>query len=190
MGIRIFFILLIGLTFIPFVLSPLQATTNEEIIQIQPNSEDPKLYKIIFFKTGILGNIISADIYHFQFKEGKTYIIKAKIKIEAGTFGLDVDGPGGSAGDVDIWDSDRPENERYLSIGFTPTATGDHEVAVGTFIATDGGNYSLYINQQGFAGWWWNLAAGVGFLLIVIVALALMLRKPKKKKKKRKSKKR
>ena len=186
MGIRIFFILFIGLTFIPFVLSPLQAATSEEIVEIKANVVDDKLYKIIFFKTGTLGNLASLDTYHFEFKEGKSYLIKAKIKIEEGLFGLDVSGPGGTVASLEVWDASTPASERYILDTFVPTATGDHTVIVGVVAAVEAGDYSLYINQVGFAGWWWILAAGVGLLLIIIVALALMLRKPKKKKRKSK----
>ncbi|NHJ04721.1 MAG: hypothetical protein EAX90_07855 [Candidatus Heimdallarchaeota archaeon] len=182
------FLLIVTLT--PMMILTVHSETSDNSNMLFINTEDTKLYKVLLYKKGNLGNILSSDLYHFQMKANRTYLIKTKIDITEGLFSLAVTGPGGVYIKPGAWTNSDPADSRFIQFLFTPDESGDHSIAVAVAAAVDGGSYSLYINQDGFAGWWWILAVGIGFLLIVIIILVISLRASKKSKKKGKSKKR
>ena len=182
---------LVAATLLVICLMPLFISStlgfNDDVNQnLSINEEFDKIHKLILFKRGTIGNIASFDTYHFQMKEGKTYYFRAKINIDAGAFTFGVSGPGGSAGELPIWDEDDPASAHVAVFTFTPTADGDHSITIGSVIATDGGTYTLYVNKDGFAGWWWMLAIGVGAILIIVIfAVAIRSRGKKSKRRRR-----
>jgi len=183
-------IFLLFVTLTPMMILTVHSETSENSKLLFTNAEDTKLYKVIFYKKGNLGNILSSDLYHFQMKANRTYLIKTKIDISDGLFSLAVSGPGGTYLKPGAWTASDPADSRFIQFLFTPDESGNHIIAIAVAAAIDGGTYSLYINQDGFAGWWWILAIGIGFLLIVIIIFVVLFRASKKSKKKGKSKKR
>ena len=178
---------LIILTLSPIVTLTVQSQMNGGSNDLAINTEDTKLYKGLLFKRGTLGNILSFDHYHFQMKANKTYVLRAKIAITDGGFSLDVSGPGGIHFEPTSWSSSDPKSARVIQFLFTPTVTGDHSIIVWCYVGNDAGDYSLYVNQDGFAGWWWILAIGIGTLLLIVIIFVVISRvaKPKRKGKKR-----
>jgi len=184
--VKILTICVLAITVTPIITLTVQAKMDT---RSSPSimGEDTKLYKFILFKTGTLGDLLSGDTYHFEMKAGKTYFLKTTFKVDAGIFTLSVGGPGGSKAEIGSWDADDPKSARVIQFTFTPSDSGDHSILILAGIASDAGNYNLYVNQDGFVGWWWMLAAGVGALLIIVLVIVVIARasKPKKRKRRR-----
>jgi len=178
---------LIIVTLSPIVTLTVQSQMNGHFDDLTTKGEDTKLYKGLLYKTGILGNIMSLELYHFQMKANKTYVLRAKFDITEGAFSLDVSGPGGVHIFPETWSSSEPKSARVIQFLFTPTDTGDHTIFVWCIIGNAAGEYSLYVNQDGFAGWWWMLAVGIGAVLLIVIVFVGISRavKPKRKGKKR-----
>lgn len=171
----------------PIVTLTAQSQINGSFDDLTTKTEDTKLYKFIFYKKGTLGNLMSYDKYHFQMKANKTYVLRAKIDITEGGFALDVSGPGGVHFEPIAWSSSDPKSARVIQYLFTPSVTGDYSIIIWCYVGNDAGDYTLYINQDGFVGWWWILAAGIGTLLLIVITFVVISRvaKPKRKGKKR-----
>ena len=119
-------------------------------------------------------------------KSGKQYFFWTSINIPEGWFGLSVIGPGGTHAEEEFWVESDPNSDRKISFNFTPSADGDHSIFVGSVIATDAGNYQLYVNKAGFAGYWWLILVGVLALVLILLIPILLFSRSKKGKKKRK----
>lgn len=184
---KIVTICLIVITLSPIVTLTVQSQMIGGFSDFAINSEDSKLYKVLLYKKGVLGNFLSSDTYHFQMKADTTYLLRTKIAITQGAFSLYVNGPGGDHLEIRTWDTNDPKSSRVIEFLFTPSAAGDHSITVFVSASNDGGDYSLYANQEGFAGWWWILASGIGVLLLIVIIFVVISRaaKPKRKGKKR-----
>jgi hypothetical protein len=175
---KCFALIAIIFCFVPAIITPIMAAqeNNTEIV-FKPNGEDEKLRRIILYKKGSLGNLANADTFHMKFKAGKEYIFWSKIDISEGWFGLSVfNGEGDSKSEEKVWDTEDPESERKITYYFTPDDSGDHSVSIYTVIASDGGDYRLYVNRSGFAGYWWMIAAGVGAIAVLIFLIAIFVK--------------
>ncbi|MFW9922555.1 MAG: hypothetical protein ACFFDW_04610 [Candidatus Thorarchaeota archaeon] len=172
---------------IPTFVFPVNAKNPSFSKTPQLNEEFTTIHKVMLYKTGTLGNIASSDTYHYQLKENVTYYFWVKIKIPEGAFTLTVIGDGGVKIEPKAWAEEDPNSDRIIAFTFTPSDSGDHLVIVTVIAATDPGSYILYANRDGFAGWWWMLAAGIGALVVLIIVISLIAKafKPKKKKGKR-----
>ncbi|MBD3190110.1 MAG: hypothetical protein GF308_05680 [Candidatus Heimdallarchaeota archaeon] len=174
---KIFACLAIVLCLVPAIVTPVIAAQEfPSEISFNPKEEDEKVRRVILYKKGALGNFLSSDIYHMKLKEGAQYMFWAKINIEGGIFSLAIDGPGGTKSEVKDWNQDDPESEHVISFYFTPDDGGDHTVVIASLAASDGGDYRLYANRAGFAGYWWMIAAGVGALIVLIFVIVLVIK--------------
>ena len=184
---KVMTICLLVIALSPVITIAVQSRMGDDFTSPSINAEDEKIYKIMLYKSGSLGNLLDIDTYHFQMKEGKTYIFRCKFTVDAGAFQVAVSGPGGSGGQSESWDSDDPKSSRIIQFLFTPTDAGEHSITVFALIASDVSDYNLYVNQDGFAGWWWMLAIGIGALLIIIIVVVVIVRatRPKKRRRRR-----
>ena len=179
--------LLVLTTFLPGILTPILAGNNYNN-NPSVNEAYEKVHNGFLYKKDNLETILGSDSFILNLKEGKTYYFYFKIdnSIGASILVALLGSPGFA--EFGSWDADDPENMRKIVFLYTPDSTGNQTLTITKIIPIDNADsdYTVYVNRQGIAGYWWMILIGVGALIIIILVIALIIRAIKPKKGKRK----
>ncbi|NHJ49079.1 MAG: hypothetical protein FK733_14930 [Asgard group archaeon] len=182
---------LILTTVIPGILTPIMAA-NYSDNNLTTNEAFTKVYKGFLYKKDSLEAFLGTDSFILYLKGGKTYYFQFKVDNSVGaSIMVSLTGSPGHL-EFGSWDADDPVSMRKIIFLYTPDATGNATLVITKLIPIDNAesDYTVYVNRQGFAGYWWMILSGVGVLLVLILGVVLLIRllrkKPKKKKRKRK----
>lgn len=183
--------LAILLTFLSGFLLPIFGSNNNNT-NPSLNTVYDKVHKGFLLKSDSLEALLGTDSHKIELKGGKVYYFDLKVDNSIGG-SITAVLTGGSPGHADIgtWDGNDPKSMRRITFLYTPDTTEIYTLTIIKIIPIDNAesDYTLYVNRQGFAGYWWMILSGLGALLILILIISILFRGRKKKPKKRKRKK-
>ncbi len=163
---------------------------------------DDKERSVILYKREDFHNYFEIHYYRLKVKEGASYHLRLKLLTELdANFQLRVQvlkeygdpvvtGFDVISEEIANWGSSTSSEQQVIDLRFQ--ADEDYVfrlVIVKNSGTVNGGDYSLYFNQAGFAGYWWIILAGVGIVVLVVFVITFpILHRKKSKGKKRRRK--
>jgi hypothetical protein len=151
-----------------------------------------KVHKGFLLKSDSLEALLGSDSFQIELKGGKVYYFSFKVDNSIGA-SITVALTGGLPGHADIgtWDADDPKSMRRITFLYTPDTTEVYTLLILKIVPIDNAetDYTVYVNRQGFVGYWWIILAGLGGVLVLIIILVAVRSATKKKPKRRKRKK-
>ena len=180
----------ISLTFLSGFLLPIIGSINYNPSPSLSTIYD-KVHKGFLLTSDSLEALLGLDSYQIELKGGKVYYFDIKVDNSIGTtITVALTGSPGHA-DIGTWDADDPKSMRRITFLYTPDTTEVYTFTILKIIPIDNAesDYTLYVNRQGIAGYWWMILSGLGVLLVLILIVSILFRGKKKKPKRRKRKK-
>jgi hypothetical protein len=180
----------ISLTFLSGLLLPIFGSNNSNSNPSLSTAYD-KVHKGFLLTSDSLEALLGSDSYQIELKGGKVYYFDLKVDNSIGT-SITVALTGGLPGHADIgtWDADDPKSMRRITFLYTPDTTEVYTFTILKILPIDNAesDYTLYVNRQGFMGYWWMILASLGILFVIILLFAVLIRagrKPKKRKRRK-----
>jgi len=180
----------ISLTFLSGFLLPIIGSINYNPNPSLSTIYD-KVHKGFLLTSDSLEALLGLDSYQIELKGGKVYYFDIEVDNSIGQ-PITVALIGGSPGHADFgtWDADDPKSMRRITFLYTPDTTEVYTFTILKIIPIDNAesDYTLYVNRQGIAGYWWMILSGLGALLIIILIFTVLFRARKKPKKRKRRK--
>lgn len=176
-----------------FVLIPSLSSLaiGQEVIQdeVSLEREYTRVHTLFLYKSGKFVPGDNTVICHIRLKEGKEYVFRSQLRTIYDNCTLTASSLSGGWSEDITWNWSATDKEKVIKFNYTPLIDDDYTITLTKDPFSTGiQNYSLYVNQTGFAGWWWMLLSGVGILVALFLIIFFSIRAVKARKKAKKEK--
>ena len=183
------------------------SSTNAIINDEKSNDLEPQIYtdsyirKMIILKTKKVTPQFDYHLYTMHLSVGESYTFYLKVfSKKGGEYIFKISDQSQAVLQTVEWDETSKFSEKKITLELTANHNGDYaiEISYQNILQDKESYYTLYANEQGFAGWWWLGLIGLLILVVfffLVIGVPLIVRKRKGKtgkkstKKKKKSKK-